>query len=213
MKKVIEFLFGKRQNTSTFLRIIYNVAVAFYFFSLLLLLLQAFDSGMIAPLLIGAFTFPIMFRLIYYLLLVSNQKERNRSKKVLVLFSIGIGISVIVSAIIMFVALNGENLAINTNKVTTNNKVELAIGKLKGAYEVTSFDITSSGVMTIPYEVNCKEGSLSIIVKSSTSNEVVWEDIVNNKNSGTIEFIGEEDTYTVFLKTKEAKNISLKISL
>jgi len=213
MKKVIEFLFGKRQNTSTFLRIIYNVAVAFYLFSLLLLLLQAFVSGMIAPVLIGAITFPIMFRLIYYLLIVNNQKQRNQSKKVLVIFSIGIGISVILSAVIMFVALNGENLAINTNKVTTNNKVELSIGKLKGLYEVTSFDITSSGVMRIPYEVSCEEGSFSIIVKSSTSNEVVWEDIVTNNHSGTIEILGEEDTYTVYLQTKEAKKISLTISL
>ncbi|WP_175637905.1 hypothetical protein [Metabacillus schmidteae] len=215
MKNIIYFMFGKPYIESKFYRFTYWFGVGFYFFALLLFIIQAISFGGGVFILFPAIAFPLIFRLVYKLSTQTHKSFKGLNKRVIIILGIvlggTIGLFTVITLVVTFIF--GDNVVINMNKTTTNGEVNVSIGSLKGNHEVETFEIneTVNGTMTIPFEASVEEGEYTIYVEHS--DEKIWEDTISSVKNGVIRFDGKKGIYTISVYTDEAKKIKLSLSL
>ncbi len=204
-------MFGKPYVESKFYRYIYWFGVGFYFFAVILSIIQSIFYGGWALILFPAIVFPIMFRIVYKINTHIHKSFKGMNKRVILIIGILLGLFMV--GMFASVFFFGDNIAINASKTTINGEVNLSIGSLKGYHEVETFEINEipKGTITIPYEASVEEGEYIIYVEHS--GETIWEDKISSSKSGVIKFEGEKGTYDISVYTEEAKKIKLNILL
>lgn len=201
LQRFIEFLFGRVNKENRFLTIAYWAFVLFYFISVVFLAIQQIGWVLLMPVIL----FPVMFRIVYGL--VGFGAGKLHSKKWIWLAG---GIVVFIAGFAGAMFLFADNVAINASKSMSNGNVEVSIGTLKGSYEVAEYDVTSGGILSIPYEAAVAEGIVSLTVEKG--NEVLWKENIPASGEGNIEFQAEPGTYDIIIVTEEAKDVFIELS-
>jgi hypothetical protein len=213
LQKIIYPIFGKPLKNSKYFLFIYWMPVIAFLLSMVMLFIQAIFNGGWINLLITAIVFPMMFRIVNFVVGSTNNFMSTRINKRLLFIMIGsiIGLTIVGFT---YLFLNSGNVAMVVNKVVTNGDIKLSIGSLKGYHTVESFMLEESeGYLEIPYEASVEEGEITLIVEKSVGNEIVWEKDISTKKSGLIVFDISEGDYDIRIYTEKAKNVKLKLEL
>ncbi|MCY7979946.1 hypothetical protein [Bacillus inaquosorum] len=214
MKKLIKFVFGKPDTESKWRRFVYRFAVGFYFFAIVLFIVQAAVNGGWLSILFPMIAFPILFRIVYRISKTSRKTYNGMNKRMLIIaVSIGSAVAIVTTVvlILIFSLSSGTNSALMVSKTEINDDVQLSIGTLRGEYEVSDFTVSESGGISIPYEAKVKDGKYMLVVKKS--DEEVWRQEVMASEQGSIEFTGDKGHYKICIQTEEAKDVSVHLSL
>jgi hypothetical protein len=201
LQRFIELLFGKVNKENRFLTVVYWIFVIFYFISIVFLAIQQMGWFLLIP----AVLFPVMFRLVYGFVALGAGKLQ--SKKWL---WVGGGIAVLMAGFAGFIFLFADNVTINASKTVADGKVEVSIGTLKGNYEVAEYQVSSGGILSIPYEATIAEGTALLQVEKE--GEIFWDEIIPASGAGTIDFLAEAGVYDIMIVAEEAKDVYIEIS-
>ncbi|WP_129076624.1 hypothetical protein [Anaerobacillus alkaliphilus] len=122
-----------------------------------------------------------------------------------------IGTVILSIVLVLSFSMFADNLAINTNKLTTKETTQLTIGSLKGEYHVDTIYLAEALSVggDIPYEITIGEGTLSLRVQFD--GELISEEEVRNTSVGLLKIHGEAGNYEVSILTEKAKDIKLTL--
>lgn len=205
--KLIYLLFGKPERESKRLFITYWFFVCVYFFGLLFLFIgrEWFSA------LFSALTFPIIFRIIFRIVYRANSKvhrklgERSLKAPFIVLGIVGVVIAGGIWTMLLF--SEDSSVAMNIKHESTEDYTRVAIGSLKGEYEVLTFEIKkgSNGILSIPYHSTIGDGN--VVVEVRLEEQVVFQKQLLSKEKGHIELKAQPGRYQINLVIEEAKKI------
>ncbi|WP_205165520.1 hypothetical protein [Alteribacter salitolerans] len=200
--RVLEFIFGRRNRENRFLGVVWWFFAGYYM--LMLPFAVAMPVNWISVLAF-AVLYPVLFRVVYYL--NSAILTKKWSKKMLVAGGSVIAVLIIgTTATTFFFA---DNVSVNATRTATSEGYQLSVGSLKGNYQVADFDVSTEGVVVIPYQASVGEGSMTLYVERG--GRIIWEKTILSSWGGNIEFHGEPGTYDIKVKTEEAKDVNVKL--
>ncbi|MFD2706744.1 hypothetical protein [Salibacterium lacus] len=205
MQKVIEWMFGKPDKSSTVSHISYWMFIIGYITILILAVLSPVHW---AAVLFGAVLLPVFFRLVNRL----NRLIRQHINMKVFFITASVFNFLLAIGITAFLYFYADNVTVNANKRMTNGTVTVSIGTLRGNYGVTEVGTTEGGgTLFIPYTASVGEGTITL--SAETEDQVLWEQEISDSRDGTMQIQGfiTDGSFDIQVAAEEASGVSVEL--